>query len=279
MASNEKSSIESIIIGNLQHGAMTASELIHRLSALRPGTTKQGVYRVLRKLKNEEKIVSYGRSVALNVHWLTSMAHFFSIAQWHYSPHMRGVESFLSVEESDRIVYFFKNLKLLDSFWSHAFLMLAEVIGKNEPIFVYNPHEWFSYARQETERALIKTLKEKSMQVFMTVRHDDPLDRALKKVFNDDFIQYDIGNKQLAVKENYYFNVFGDYLIEVFVDPDISKQIDVFFKTHDKLDKSAEEELLRIIAMRGKNRLIISKNKTKTERYKRMLAKNFYVKK
>lgn len=278
MEKHPKQPIEQLILKTLQKGTISTIGLIEKISALRFATTKQGVYRVLRKLKNEEKIVIHGKSVSLNLHWIKNMNEFFSLAQFFYSPKVANPDGFLNVREKDKIVYFFKNLNLLDSFWSHAFHMFNEVLNPEEPIFVYNPHEWFAYARQETEQTLIKTMKEKNRQVLITVAHNDSLDKELKKKFRSDILQYDIADKKIFEKQNYYFNIFGDCLIEVFIDQKIAKQIDEFFKKINIFDDKAREKLLEIVSKNGKNKLIISRNKNKAEKYKKTLSKNFYIK-
>lgn len=279
MEKHPKQPIEQLILKILQKGTISTRGLIEKISALRLATTKQGVYRVLRKLKNEEKIVIHGKSVSLNLHWIKNMNEFFSLAQFYYSPKVANPDGFLNVREKDKIVYFFKNLNLLDSFWSHAFHMFNEVLNPKEPIFVYNPHEWFAYARQETEQTLIKTMKEKNRQVLITVAHNDSLDKELKKKFGSDILQYSIADKKNFEKQNYYFNIFGDCLIEVFIDKKIEGQIDDFFKRTKIFDDNSREELLKIVSRSGKNKLIILRNKKKAEKYKRILSKNFYIKK
>ncbi|MEK7621988.1 MAG: hypothetical protein AAB415_02300, partial [Patescibacteria group bacterium] len=260
-----------------QKGTMPTIKLIESVSAIRPKTTKQGVYRVLRKLRDEEKIVIHGKEASLNLHWLKDRNEFFSLAQFYYLPKVASPDNFLNVREKDKIVYFFKNLNLLDSFWSHAFHMFAETISPKEPIFVYNPHEWFAYARQETEQTLLKTMAEKTRQVLITVAHNEPLDRELRKKFSGDLAQYHIADKKIFEKDNYYFNIFGDCLIEVFIDQVISKQIDEFFTKTKIFDDQTSDELSVIVSKIGKNKLIISRNKKKAEKYKKTLSKDFYI--
>lgn len=276
MRKTQKQPIEQLVLKTLQKGTTSTTGLIEKIFTLRPTTTKQGVYRVLRKLKDEEKIVIHGKYVSLNLHWIKNMNEFFSLAQFYYLPKVANLDWFLNVREKDKIVYFFKNLNLLDSFWSHIFHMFNEVMNPKEPIFVYNPHEWFAYARQETEQTLIKTMKEKNRQVLITVSHNAPLDKELKKKFGSDILQYNISDKKYFEKPNYYFNIFGDCIVEVFIDQNIAKQIDKFFKKTNIFDDKAREELLEIVSKNGKNKLIISRNKNKSEKFKRILSKNFY---
>ncbi|MDP3769727.1 MAG: hypothetical protein U1A23_04480 [Candidatus Sungbacteria bacterium] len=278
MGKQPKQPIEQLILQTLQKGTVSTIKLIESISAIRFKTTKQGIYRVLRKLKDEEKIVIHGKSVSLNLHWIKNMNEFFSLAQFYYSPKVASSDGFLNVREKDKIVYFFKSLNLLDSFWSHAFHIFNEISNPKEPIFVYNPHEWFAYARQETEQTLIKTMKEKNRQVLITVAHNEPLDKELKKKFGNDLLQYDIADKKIFEKQNYYLNIFDDCLIEVFIDQKIAKQIDDFFKKTNIFDDKAREELFEIVSKNGRNKLVISRNRKKAEKYKKTLSKNFYIK-
>jgi len=277
MKKQKNQPIEQLVLKTLQKGTISTIKLIESISIIRPKTTKQGVYRVLRKLKDEEKIVIHGKSISLNLHWIKNMTEFFSLAQFYYSPKVASPDGFLNVREKDKIVYFFKNLNLLDSFWSHAFHMFVEVLNPEEPVLVYNPHEWFTYARQETERTLIKTMNKKNRQVLITVAHNNPLDKELKKKFRSDLLQYDIADKNIFKKQNYHLNIFGDCLIEVFIDQKITKQIDEFFKKTKSFNNKAKEELSKIVSKNGKNKLIISRNKKKAEKYKKTLSKNFYI--
>lgn len=279
MRTQEKEPIEGIVLKILQKGTIQTAALLENVILSRSKTTKQGIYRVLRKLKNEEKIVIHGKSVSLNLHWIKKMNDFFSLARFHYASKVTSADNFLNIREKDKIVYFFKNLNLLDSFWSHAFHLFAEASNPMEPIFVYNPHEWFAYARRETEQGLIKTMNQKIKPVLITVAHGDPLDKQLTGKLRSEYVQYTIANKNIFGKQNYYFNVFGDVLIEVLIDPNISRQIDAFFKKTTVFNDEASNELLEIVSKNGKNKLIISRNKKKAKKYKKILSKDFYIKK
>ena len=277
-ASRERRSIEEILFQILQKRSFSTIDLISEIIFLRPGTTKQGVYRVIRKLKREEKIVVYGKVVSLSLHWLKKMSDFFSLAQFYYLPKTAGHQSFLDAREGDKIVYFFKNLNLLDSFCTHAIYMFTEISDPEEPIFAYNPHEWFVYARKEVEQALIKSLDEKKRKIFLIATHNNPLDQELKKQFRDSLVKYHIADRAISKKDNYYFNIFGDYLLEIFFDPRTTKLINKFFSRTKVFDEKAREELLGIISRDGRNKVVISKDKRKAEKYKKFFAKYFFIK-
>lgn len=272
-------SIENLVLQTLQKGSLSTQKLIGEISRLRPKTTKQGIYQVLRKLKSEEKTVVHGKSVSLNIQWLKRMGEFFSLAQFYYEKRIASPDSFLSISGKDKIVYFFKNLNLLDSFASHVLHLLDAVVNKKEPIFAYNPHEWFAYARQEAEEMLIDTFQKSQRLILITSMHNDPLDRELKKRFSGGLAQYNIASKPIVKSDNYYCVFLGDYLVELFIDKKIHNEINAFYERTIGFNEEAKKELIDLIWKTGKHKLVISKNKRKIDSYRRALSKDFYIKK
>lgn len=279
MQKKSRQSVEQLVFKLLQNGSLSGKELVDGVSFRRTGTTKQAVYRVLRKLKKEEKIVVHGKQVSLNLLWLEKMNNFFSLARFYYSSRTMTSNGFLDLGEKGKIIYYFKNLKLLDAFWSHIFYMFNKILPDGQPIFIYNPHEWFAYGQPETEKVLIDDLLNKKRQTLITVSHRTTLNLELKNKFSGDFFQYNISLTRKFPKNNYYLNIYGDYLAEAFIDPIVSKQIDDFFVKTKIFDNKAKIQLERILSQDSRHKLIISKNKNKADKYKNILKKDFYVKK
>ncbi|MBI4088858.1 hypothetical protein HY415_02055 [Candidatus Kaiserbacteria bacterium] len=271
------SGIEGAVIELLQRGPLPILELIDGVDASRRGTTRQGVYRVLRKLRREEKIVIHGKSVSLNLQWLRRMSEYFSVAQYYYSLKHSNPDFFLNLEEREKISFTFKTLLDLDIFASHVIHMFAEIIGEHEPVFVFNPHEVFSYGRREAEKMLLKAMLEMKKQVFILSSRESPLDIALKKQFDGTRIQYHIEPTVPFDRGNYYFNVYGDYLLEITLDKNITATLEAFYLKTSMFDEQAEKELLEIFARKSRHKLIITKNKKKTDAYKRFFSKYFYT--
>src|SRR3989344_5919499 len=270
-------SVEEIVLEILQKGTLLGVEIVQQVSLLRPGTTKQAVYRVFRKLKKEEKIVIHGKSVSLNIQCLKTMSEFFSLAEFHYSG-STGTDSFLNIKGRDKIIYSFKNLNLLDAFSIHALHMMGMVTEKHTPIFAYNPHEWFFWERREAEQMFVEAMHKDDRQLFLVSSHSDPLDLELRKHYQGDSLQYHIVKKSLFPKENYYFVVIGDYLMEVYFDEKIIQELDEFYRKTLVWNEDAKESLQKIIFKSSKNKLVISRNHRKTERYKKMLSPYFFIK-
>ncbi len=270
-------SVEEAVLEILQKGTLLGAEIVRQASLLRPETTKQAVYRVLRKLKDEEKVVIHGKSVSLNIQWLKSMSEFYSLAEFYYSG-STGTDSFLNIKGRDKIIYLFKNLNLSDAFGIHALHMMGMVTEKHTPVFAYNPHEWFFWARREAEQMFVEAMHKDGRQLFLVSSHSDPLDLELRRYYQGDLLQYHIIEQSLFPKENYYFVVFGDYLMEVYFDEKIVEELDEFYKTTKTWNEEANLALQKLVLKSSKNKLVISKNRRKIERYKKMLSPHFFIK-
>ena len=270
-------SVEGTVLGAIQKGTLLATDIVHKVSMLRPKTTKQAVYRVLRKLKKEEKIVIHGKSVSLNIQWLKTMSEFFSLAEFYYSG-STGTDSFLNIKGRDKIIYSFKNLNLLDAFGIHALHMMGMVTKKHIPIFAYNPHEWFFWARHEAEQMFVEAMHKDERRLLLVSSHSDPLDLELRKYYQGDLLQYHIIEKSLFPKENYYFVAFGDYLMEVYFDEKIIHELDEFYRKTLVWNEDAKESLQKIVLKSSKNKLVISRNRRKIDRYKKILSPYFFIK-
>ncbi|MFO0743742.1 MAG: hypothetical protein U0469_01680 [Candidatus Paceibacterota bacterium] len=276
---NKDKSIEELVLEFLQKGSISSVNLIKEISKERKSSTKQGVYRVLRKLAKEEKIIIHNKNVSLNLHYIKKMNNFYNLAQYYYLPQISNYNNFLGLVEKEKIIYKFKDLNQLDSFWTHVFYMLNEIIDSKNPIYFYNPHNWFTYVRKDTDEGVIHSTKNKSRQIFLTVSHDDYLDRKAKNILGNEYYQFNIDTKFSIKKDNYYVCVIGDYITEIYIDKNITKEIDKFFIEAKDFRDTEKNILEKIISQRSNNKLIISRSKKKAEELKKILGKDFYIKK
>ncbi len=270
--------IEDYILSLLQKGSLGTGELLKQIQAERAGTTKQALYQILRKLKVDEVVIMRSKQVSLSHIWINKMADYFTSAQRAYTAHEKPSEDFLSLGDGEKISYTFKSPAHTDMFWGHAFGILAEVTG-GEPLYIYNPHEWFILAREESEKTLFNELKEKKKQIYMLIGHNDTMDISSKKEFENEFTQYYASEKKLFPKENYYLNIFGDYVIEAWIDENVASKIDSFYKETKVFDEIAEKKIKSIVEQKGKNKLSILRNKRKAEKLKNLFKKYFHIKK
>jgi hypothetical protein len=274
-----KASLEYQIITHLQKKSWVIVELIEELRRIRPKLSKQAVYQILRSLKRGEIVIVLSKRVSLSSIWIDRMHEFFSIAKYAYEggasvPENTPNESFLNLEDGDSISYLFKNPNATDVFWAHALNILMGIMPKDEPVYLYNPHQWFLLARTESETLLLDQALRENHRWFQYISHKTPLDDFTKSFFKRPHLVHT--QEKQYFKENYYVNLFDDFIIEVVLDPKTQSAVDEFYNTHIIWNTAAKNRIIYIVShMKGRNKLTISRNAKKSENMKRMLGKYF----
>ncbi|HYC34200.1 MAG TPA: hypothetical protein VEC13_00540 [Candidatus Paceibacterota bacterium] len=270
------SAIENEIINILKEGGIRTVDLIQKIKKQRLGTSKQAVYRILRKLNRREIIILARGNVSLNSFWIKRTEEFFKDARDNYLGIKDRINTVLSLEEGDRVEYFFKNPTLTDVFWNDTVVKLLSLLKKGENIYVYNPHDWFLLARPETETQLMRLIKSKGLSWLVAVPSKCKLDALIQKFFDGKSGRYSMIPKPLF-KNNHYINVVGEYIIEVFLDKGVSETIEQIYRKYDTYSDEAAEELHHVISLKGKNKLVVSHNKRKAQKLRATLKRHFVL--
>ncbi len=266
-------SVESIIVKLLQKGSLHAVRLIDSVRVLRPYTTKQSVYLALRNLKKREIVILANKTVSLDHLWIKNMKNFFGAAESIYTGKDYG-ETFLSLQDGEALEYKFKSPLATDMFWAHAFSLLFSTLKSKEPIFLYNPHQWFLLVREKTEKQLMQECRVTGHPWLQIIGNKSPLDTDAHKEFKGTMNRCQTLSKA-EFPDNYYVNIFSDFLIEVWLDKDTSTKISSVYKANVGKVKAAQL-LSEIVAnSKGRNRLRITRNLKKAEKVRRIFKKYF----
>ncbi len=278
MLTGKPNKIENLVLSQLQLGPQVITGMITRLKKRNPRLTKQGVYAMLRSLKQQEVVVIHNGSASLNAAWLARVEQFILETQKHYTKPQVMSGHFAILHEGERVQYTFATPLTADTFWTHALMILADVTHPTEPFIAYNPHCWFFIAHTESERQLAQHYNARHRQYLVTVGSNTPLDKAIKKEFDGIERQYVMRDEPLyPEKPYYYFNVVGDFLIEVWIDRNIAFALEKFYKQMTAATADVCANLNTLVNSRGKTKVVISRNQKKAEARKRKLIKRFYI--
>jgi hypothetical protein len=265
--------LEDRIVLLLQSGPLSTDNLLACLQKVRIGTTKQGMYRVLRILIRSDIVVKSGRIVSLSVAWVERVSSLTNAAEGAYLRKREG--SVLDLEEGDSIRYSFRNTNVAEAFWNHTNHVLVKAHPRT-PWFGYNPHCWFFLADPARERGFRDLLVKQGGQYLMTVGGDTSLDRAIKGEFDGKGSQYHRRQTPLFAKNNYYLNIIGDYVIEAWLAPTHARAIEQLYQNTSDTH-CAQQKLLDIINSKGRTRLVVSRNSKKAATLRGKLGRVFYV--
>lgn len=269
--------VEEYILDELKSGPKENILLVESIQKKRPHTTKQAIYSALRKMKEEEIILSSKKVTSLHAIWLEKIEAYVEQARQSYSS-VKNIGNFLNLEDGDKIRYSFQDSYKTDVFWTHAYYLLLEKLLPGEPVYLYNPHEWFLLTKPENEQALIRATTEKNHPFLIAVGGNNWLDKKIRSEFGGDMSQCHLLREPLF-SGSYYCNVFGDFLVEVWIDKVVSQKIEDFYQTTSTWNSSDKERLEEILSQKGSTKLVISRNKKKADRIKASLRKYFAIKK
>ena len=271
----KKDSIEEYILNHLKNEPILMLKLVQKIKLDRPGTTKQAVYYVLRKMRKDSQIVIYKGVAALNISWINSMINFYAIAKYNYTKTGYGDFSILNLENKEKIKYYFNDPIKADIFWTHILYLLMSFCPKGEHYYLYNPHQWFLLLRSENEQKLFDDMVISGRKVLQLVGSNTYLDKYVNKYFNNNEKQF-FANEKAWFSNNYYLNVIGDYLIEVYLDKTMSQELDDFYFETKSFNAPDQEKLKNIIDKEGRVRIVVSRNNKKAEKIKKRFDKYFY---
>jgi hypothetical protein len=141
---------------------------------------------------------------------------------------------------------------------------------------IYNPHQWFIAARQESELPLIQEFKKQKRVLCTSVGGSTEIDKSKKKLYDGEYAKYSVG-ADLGLEPNHYINIFGDFIIDVYLDIEVSEKINNFYMSNKSLTEEKIEELKKIVSQKGKNRLVISRNTKRAGRLRKKLSRDFFI--
>lgn len=272
-----KDNIRNSIIDLLSDGSKKATNVISEIKAIKPGTTKQGVYRVFKDLIKEEIIIKYSKKVMLNQIWVNQLNEFVNKVDKNYLENYRQKpkNELERLAEGDRIIYLFKNLDSFDTFWNHIFSMIVKKTNRVSPLYLYNPHEWTALAREKSEKYMYGWIGKNKPKTFYAIGGNTELDRMMRKNYSSESIEFSTG-KRLGFENNYYVAVLENYLIETFLDKNISEEIEKIYG-EEKNEENGSRKIKEIFKERTKFKIIVSLNQEKASKIKKKFEKIFFI--
>lgn len=271
--------LKDLILAELKSGPIKTLEMVEHFKDPKVSFTKQAVYLALRELTESGVITVNKGVVTLYSRWLDDLADYVSVAKYN-NKGISHQKSFLDLQESERIEYFFNSAQEAEMFWSHVFGLFLDIVKRGSQVYTYVPHDWFILmSRAHSEEWQIKKAHRKGVQYLATSGHNTALDKVARKIMqNLEGLQVNNMERPLFKKKNYYVNIFGTILIEVYIDIPTANRIEHFFQTYTQMTKESVKELDDIINNHGKNRIVISRNTKKTQKIIKKLSKDFWIK-
>ncbi|KKR15337.1 MAG: hypothetical protein UT42_C0004G0008 [Candidatus Falkowbacteria bacterium GW2011_GWA2_39_24] len=267
--------LKNLIIYRLKHGAMKTDVLLKAVRQSVPTATKQAFYLALRQLLKEEAVVKHGKEVAINLLFVDRLQVFLDDINKNYITQSKtGMQSLLS--GTDRLIYQFNNLFSLDNYLLHIFSLIISEAPVPSPLYLYNPFEWFLLAKPKVELSYYDWLIKKGKTIFLVLGENAPLNKLVAKKYSNKDLVIAIDDK-LRFKENEFVTVLNDYIIISKIAMATAIAINNLCRDNSLSPTVLETKVSELLSGKLRAKITIVKNHQKAEKYKKLLARQFFI--
>jgi hypothetical protein len=243
------------------HGPQVTTELVQKFT--KRGFTKQGVYKVLRKLRDEEKIIWYKSHIEINLVWL--YREIDALTALLPTPQI-ALDDF-----SKKHVYRVANLAELDVLYDQLFVKLMDRVPSTiQNFFFYDLHNYAYVYKASLVDWYVDFMCKRKANIFLLVGSQSSLDYA---------ITCDMSNVRshcIPKKWNAFVTVFGNYVIHNSIDAGVAKELDMIFKNETK--ESGRSKLIALAKVKGNFKITVEMNLQKARQIEKVFKKYFLIK-
>jgi hypothetical protein len=272
-----KKDLEKHIIDRLFSGPQSRARLVLQLSE-EAYVSIQGVYKALRHLKQRDVITIHNKTVSLSLIWIRSEKEKFAFAEYAYHSDKKLID--VLSKDKTKVTFTFKTLSDLDLFWTHAYTILAKRTTLATPRYMIIPHDFFLYARSETDSFWMKENITQDAITRLIVTHPFPVDKVavrLRSSFKEHPFAYLLNENPLKQNSRTNYNVLGDYIFKGTFDTHVNRDIEGLLQTIKRLPltKIEAERMRTLLLAKGTFTLSIEKNMRKSHKVENKLRKYF----
>ena len=229
------------------------------------GFTKQGVYKVLRKLKSENKILWAKQKVEIHLLWVQQEIDRLASAM--------PEKDLLFANISKKRVYYANNLVELEQLYGQLFISLIPLLSKDVKNYYF--HDLHNYTYVNTTQIVdwyIDYILRHKGSIYLLVGSTSILDLELKSKAK----MKQIHMYCTDTKPKHSLSIFGDYIITIKFDKKIYAEVDNIFQTMN--EKQASIPLQNLYAKKSRHKITIEQNPPLARKYEKEFRKYFVIK-
>ena len=270
MIGSRKQTIEDIIVETLARNPyITGPDLVSFIKVKRPQTTKQAVYAALSPLLRNEIVHKRKQEYFLTNTW---MRYIYELLK----PEVTSNDEIFILEDGQSISYHFPNLLSCDKYWAHIFSLLIKKAYEPKGVMLWYPHYIFLVGRNKVEQEIIDDHAQYKNTGYYSFGGATPIDQTIKKKYTSDYLRINTG-ADFGFKNNYFLNVFGDIVVEVFLTMELSEKIENWYQSNPTIVRDNVAEFRKFFEEAYPIRMKISRNKKKAQQLRKKLSRDFYI--
>lgn len=174
-----KKHVREAVINHLISGPTPLNVLVENISIITHSSI-QAVYETVRALKKEEVITMYDKNVSLSLIFIQKEKDKLLFAEKIYLANKDIIEKL--AHDSSKITFHFKTISELDLFWTNIYTTLTYRVTGGATRYLITPHDFFLYARSETDSFWVTSHITKAIDTRLVITHATTIDKEVIKV-------------------------------------------------------------------------------------------------
>ncbi len=236
----------------------------------RHAVTMQAVYKAIRALLAEDIVFESHERLHLSLVYLEQRSQRLAGAVKTYYE-IRKYEEIATLKDGEQQTFRFSTLRALESAWTNNDLIIASTLGREKPVRVLSvmPHDWFRLLKVESNDVWTRVTQAKNNH-FVLLTYPEVLDRKEAKLRSREtpHIQIMIGENPLRLSRTKYLNLIEDFLTEITIDERLVPLL-------ARLMRGEKVSVDSILSTKGKFKMKVSRNKSRTNAIYKKTAKYF----
>jgi DNA-binding PadR family transcriptional regulator len=265
-----------IIRGLATHGTRTAEQLTKHMKHGQKRVSIQGVYRVLRKLENQNVITKEKRYYSLRISWLLDLLGLVDKMEETYL-NDEYLKQLLPTADKKRRTWTFTNLFKMNDVRTHLLLALAKQSEKGISL-QYAPHDWFGIMQMKQSQQFKKTFLEKIRASYIVVGGQTFVDQYMKAITinpNSEQVYMAPPEDYIHDKRTIYVDVIDDYVMTLKIDEETAKNIDTLYWSITSEDDMHLLDIFETFMSKVKVKLTIKKDPRAAGSYRKKYVQLF----
>lgn len=228
------------------------------------GFTKQGIYKVLRKLKTGNKILWSRQKVEIHLLWVQQEID--RLAQV-----MPERDIVFATFDKSKKTYYAKTITELEQVYGQIFITLIPTMSNHtRNFYFYDVHNYSYINTTLIVDWYIDFIKKHHGTIYFLVGSTSPLDMTLKKKMKG------LHMHCIDKKWNSNITIFGDYVFHLTTNKKIMKSIDAIFENKNEDEAGAEVE--KLYQEKSLHKITVERNPTLARTYEKEFLKYFVIK-
>jgi len=182
----------------------------------------------------------------------------------------------LPKEDKERHVWFFSDIHKMNNFWSQLLLVMASQSQSNIALS-YCPHTWFDseYEHQESQYKNAYLSKVKQFSIIASTSNLDKEIVIKRRETNNEEIYIPPKKDYFSSNPDTYLDIVDDFIITIKLDKKTTALIENFYNETTCLEQNNKPIQNIFKNHHPRIKIILEKNKSKTDRYRKKFKKIF----